>query len=112
MAIHMNATANRERQADGRPAVPIGIQNLFAEAETFALQRNLGNGGGGLSLGSGVTPGVGTSAVATGGTTPMELDALKLEINAPCQSFKAQSGKGECWHCGKKRPPEGSMLCL
>jgi hypothetical protein len=42
----MNATANRERRADGRPAVPIGIQDLVAEAETFALQQNLGNGEG------------------------------------------------------------------
>jgi hypothetical protein len=94
-AIRTNAMANHERRANRRPEVQIGIQDLFREAETFALQSHLGNGGGRLSLGSGAIPAVGTSAVVAGGTTPMELDALKLEINALRDSFKAQTGKGE-----------------
>jgi hypothetical protein len=103
-AIRMNATVNRERRADGRAAVPIGIEDLFAEAETVALQLNLGNGGGSLRMGSGLAIVAGTPAVGAGGTTPMDLDTLKLEINSLHDDFKARLEKrdrGKCWHCGK-----------
>jgi hypothetical protein len=44
---------------------------------------------------------VGTSTAAVGDTTPMDLDALKIQIKALGESLKSLVEKGECWHYGK-----------
>jgi hypothetical protein len=87
----MNPTANRDRLTGRQLVVPIGIKDLFAEAETFVLQQNLGNRGGGLGISKGVVPVVGISVTVTEGTMPMELDALRLEINVLRESVKGRT---------------------
>jgi hypothetical protein len=117
--ICINAMMNRERRMDGRPDIALGIQDLLAETETFALQRNLGHGGGAAREGRTITTTGNTTMGRQGGPTLMELDMLKEEnsamreeLNAIKQSLEGRGKWGSmgpgggmrkrvCWNCGK-----------
>jgi hypothetical protein len=48
-----------------------------------------------------IVPAVKISVIVSGGTIPIELYVVRLEINLFPRSIKSWIGKGECYHCRK-----------
>jgi hypothetical protein len=69
--------------------VPIGIQDLFAEAQIFPLQQNIDNSDGRVSVGSRVAMTIEISMVTIGDTIPMDLDTFEVEFNALYKRLKS-----------------------
>lgn len=98
--MRLRASTNRERELDGRPAIPFSIKDAFAETESFALQQA-------GDVASFVPAPLPAAPAATSSTTPMELDSLRTEILAVVRQEVGRGrgrgrgrGDGKCWGCG------------